>query len=147
MGKWMAVNGESIYGTHGQPVSAKLDWGRCTQKPGKLYLHVFDWPKGNLVVPGLKNKVEKAYLLSDQEPETAADLAERRRRHREAPRDRPRPDRVGRRPHDRRPRRSHAAAKQVMMFSRRMLLAGCQRHPAVSDSRLYLRSAFARYRR
>ena len=66
MGKWMAVNGESIYGTTASPF-AKLDWGRCTQKPGKLYLHVFNWPKGNLVVPGLKNKVEKAYLLSDQE--------------------------------------------------------------------------------
>jgi alpha-L-fucosidase len=62
----MATNGESIYGTTASPF-AKLDWGRCTQKPGNLYLHVFNWPKGNLVVPGLKNKVEKAYLLSDQE--------------------------------------------------------------------------------
>jgi alpha-L-fucosidase len=65
MGKWMAVNGESIYGSAASPFAAKLDWGRCTQKPGKLYLHVFDWPKGTLVVPGLKNKVQKAYLLSD----------------------------------------------------------------------------------
>ena len=29
-----------------------------------LYLHVFDWPKdGKLEVPGLKNKIAKAYLL------------------------------------------------------------------------------------
>ena len=37
-----------------------------TQKPGKLYLHVFDWPKdGKLVVPGLAAKVRTAYLLAD----------------------------------------------------------------------------------
>ena len=28
----------------GQPVH-KAAFGKCTQKPGKLYLHVFDWPK------------------------------------------------------------------------------------------------------
>jgi len=64
VGKWMKVNGEAIYGTSASPFK-KLPWGRCTQKPGKLYLHVFDWPKGDLVVPGLKNRVAKAYLLSD----------------------------------------------------------------------------------
>jgi alpha-L-fucosidase len=66
MGKWMATNGESIYGTNAGPFVVKLPWGRCTQKSGKLYLHVFNWPKTNLVVPGLRNKVEKAYLLSDR---------------------------------------------------------------------------------
>jgi alpha-L-fucosidase len=67
MGRWLDANGESIYGTTASPF-AKLDWGRCTQKPGRLYLHVFDWPKdGKLVVPGLKNKVGKAYLLTDKD--------------------------------------------------------------------------------
>ena len=65
VGQWMKVNGEAIYGTSASPFK-KLPWGRCTQKPGKLYLHVFDWPKdGELVVPGLKNQVTKAYLLAD----------------------------------------------------------------------------------
>jgi len=68
IGKWMKVNGEAIYATKPSPFK-KLAWGRCTQKPGKLYLHVFDWPTdGKLVVPVL-NHVTKAYLLAD--PETA----------------------------------------------------------------------------
>ncbi len=64
VGKWMDVNSESIYGTTASPFK-RLAWGRCTQKPGKLYLHVFDWPKGDLLVPGLKNHVTRAYLLAD----------------------------------------------------------------------------------
>jgi alpha-L-fucosidase len=64
MGEWLKVNGESIYGAKPSPFR-HLEWGRCTTKPGFLYLHVFECPNGNLVVPGLKNKVKKAYLLSD----------------------------------------------------------------------------------
>ncbi len=64
MGDWMDKNGESIYATKASPLG-KLPWGRCTAKKGKLYLHVFDWPKdGKLVVEQLKNKVNKAYLLA-----------------------------------------------------------------------------------
>ncbi len=64
IGKWMKVNGESIYGTKASPFR-KLAWGRCTRKPGGLYLHVFDWPSdGKLVVPGLRNKVLSAQLLA-----------------------------------------------------------------------------------
>jgi alpha-L-fucosidase len=69
VGKWMKTNGESIYGTSASPFK-KLAWGRCTKKlhegGATLYLHVFDWPTdGKLVVPGLKNTVQKTYLLSD----------------------------------------------------------------------------------
>jgi alpha-L-fucosidase len=66
IGEWMKVNSESIYGTTASPLG-KLQWGRCTAKPSKLYLHVFDWPTNlRLEVPGLKNQVKKAYLLSDR---------------------------------------------------------------------------------
>lgn len=69
MGRWMQVNGESIYATRASPF-AKLPWGRCTQKTlgdnTRLYLHVFQWPgDGKLLVPGLSNKPLKAFLLSD----------------------------------------------------------------------------------
>ena len=67
MGAWTRANGEAIYDTTASPF-AKLPWGRCTQKPGVLYLHVFDWPKnGRLVVPGLKSSVRSARLLAGGE--------------------------------------------------------------------------------
>jgi alpha-L-fucosidase len=70
IGRWMKVNGESIYGTQANPFPS-LDFGRCTQRnidnlTTKLYFHVFDWPvNGTLKIPGLYNKVNSAYLLSD----------------------------------------------------------------------------------
>ena len=65
VGQWMKVNGQSIYGTTAGPFAA-LPWGRCTAKPGKLYLHVLDWPAdGRLLVPGLKTNVVQAHLLAD----------------------------------------------------------------------------------
>jgi alpha-L-fucosidase len=69
VGDWLQVNGDSIYGANMGPFR-RLPWGRCTAKPGKLYLHVFDWPEGELEVPGLTNEVQKAYLLAnaDQGP-------------------------------------------------------------------------------
>jgi len=67
MGEWMAMNSESIYDTTASPFE-KLSWGRCTAKPGKLYLHVFDWPKnGELKVPMPRNDVQKAYILARED--------------------------------------------------------------------------------
>ncbi|MBN1846543.1 MAG: alpha-L-fucosidase [Sedimentisphaerales bacterium] len=68
IGRWMRINGESIHATSANPFS-KLPWGRCTKRlqagGALLYLHVFDWPAdGELLVPGLKNRVTKAYLLA-----------------------------------------------------------------------------------
>jgi alpha-L-fucosidase len=64
IGAWMKVNGDAIYATTASPFRRQLPWGRCTQKPGKLYLHVFNWPPdGKLTVP-VANTIRKAYLLS-----------------------------------------------------------------------------------
>ena len=69
IGRWMKVNGESIYGTKASPFK-NLSWGRCTQKEIKggtrLFLQVFDWPNdGRLSVPGLLNDPANVYLLAD----------------------------------------------------------------------------------
>jgi alpha-L-fucosidase len=65
VGQWMDKNSESIYGTTGSPIG-RQKWGCCTAKPGKLYLHVFNWPKNQkLIVPNLKSRVESAHLLAD----------------------------------------------------------------------------------
>ena len=73
IGRWMAINGESIYGTHASVFRsmASTPWGRCTVKKisdnrTRLYLHVFDWSKnGKLVVPELGNMPARAFLLSN----------------------------------------------------------------------------------
>lgn len=68
VGRWMKINGEAIYGTQASPLAAPVAWGRVTSKPGKpgkLYLHVFDWPKdGRLTLPkGIEYR--RAYLLAE----------------------------------------------------------------------------------
>jgi alpha-L-fucosidase len=68
IGKWMSINGESIYATTASPFYG-LAWGRCTKKlhdgGATLYLHVFNWPgDGKLLVPGLRNEIRSAWLLA-----------------------------------------------------------------------------------
>ncbi len=54
VGKWLRQHGSSVYGTKASPL-APLSYGGCTQKPGELFLHVFDWPTtGILRVPAGK---------------------------------------------------------------------------------------------
>lgn len=67
VGKWTRVNGDAVYGTGPSPFPQQLSWGRATTRPGKIYLHVFDWPKdGKLAVPPLKREIKRAYLLADR---------------------------------------------------------------------------------
>jgi alpha-L-fucosidase len=84
VGRWLKVNGESIYGAGPTPFGDELgtvdpsrqdkkggplfvpatQW-RCTTQPGKLYIHLFQWPAGQFEVSKVKGKVTKAYLLAD----------------------------------------------------------------------------------
>ena len=64
IGKWLAVNKESIYGTTASPFTY-LSWGRATRKGQKLYLHVFDYPANRILGVPMANKIIRAYLLAD----------------------------------------------------------------------------------
>jgi len=64
MGRWLRVNGEAIYGSGPSPVAAP-PWGRITTKPGRLYLHVFDWPAGGVLEVPVSSAPKRAFLLAD----------------------------------------------------------------------------------
>ncbi|MBL0745776.1 alpha-L-fucosidase [Chryseolinea lacunae] len=82
IGKWLAVNGEAIYGCHGTAfgtefgeyhqvdgkrkfVAAPANW-RCTTKPGEVYIHILNWPEdGQLELPALKAKIKSATFLAN----------------------------------------------------------------------------------
>ncbi|NWJ49825.1 MAG: alpha-L-fucosidase [Bacteroidetes bacterium] len=72
VGEWMKINNECIYGTMSSPFPVEFEWGNITQKPGKLYLGIFDWKKNGLEIEGLKSKVKKVYLLADQSKKSIA---------------------------------------------------------------------------
>ena len=86
MGKWLAVNGEAIYGTSptlfgseagsfsatekdkaGKPKFVPSWEWRSTTKADKVYLEIFAWPEsGKFHVPALVRTVSGAYLLADK---------------------------------------------------------------------------------
>lgn len=68
VGEWLKLNSEAVYETQPSPFPYELPWGLITTKPGKVYLHVFNWQPNKLVLYGLKNKVRRAYLLKNKKP-------------------------------------------------------------------------------
>jgi alpha-L-fucosidase len=67
IGRWLDVNGESIYGTTRSPFR-RTPWGAATRKDNTLYLHLYAWPKDRaLALPSLKTPIAKAAFLHDPE--------------------------------------------------------------------------------
>lgn len=66
VGMWMEKFGESVYGTFANPLGPLPYNARITAKPGKLFLHLFDWPqRREIIVPGVICTVDRIYLLGD----------------------------------------------------------------------------------
>jgi alpha-L-fucosidase len=84
MGKWLAVNGDAIYGTQptlfggeagaisptekdskGQPKFVPEWKWRSTTKADKIYLEIFAWPGATFHLDKMPRAVTKAYLLAD----------------------------------------------------------------------------------
>ena len=63
VGDWMKKYSESVYGTTSSPFPRPLPWGRVTQKPGRLYLNVFDHTAKTIDLPGLKTKIKGLKVL------------------------------------------------------------------------------------
>jgi alpha-L-fucosidase len=85
IGKWLDVNGESIYGTSPTPFAGehgnfsatektigenkpkwipRWDW-RATSRPGKIYVHLLTWPGSNFHLAEARIHVSTAYFLND----------------------------------------------------------------------------------
>ena len=68
VGRWLQKNGESIYGTTAGPFPRPIHWGRVTQRPGKLYVHVFDSGLAYADLPGLQANIVSARSLDGSAP-------------------------------------------------------------------------------
>ena len=85
MGKWLAVNGESIYATHptlfgaeagafsttekdqeGKPKFVPSWKWRSTTRRDKVYIHLFEWPGATFHLEKMPRTVTGAYLLADK---------------------------------------------------------------------------------
>jgi alpha-L-fucosidase len=74
IGRWMKINGESIYGSERLPAgwgASGFAWptsggmlGACTAKGNQAYLHIFRWPGETACLVGINNKVLSAKLLA-----------------------------------------------------------------------------------
>jgi alpha-L-fucosidase len=84
IGEWLKFNGEAVYGAgptpfgdefgredatrpdkNGRPSFIPSAKWRCTTKPGKLYITLFQWPDGPLELDRVRGKINKVRLLAD----------------------------------------------------------------------------------
>jgi alpha-L-fucosidase len=64
VGRWMARNGQSIYGTRGN-LTASQKWGVLTKKDKTIYVHVLNKPEqSQILIPGMNEKVTTVRLMN-----------------------------------------------------------------------------------
>jgi alpha-L-fucosidase len=56
IGRWMEVNGRTIYGTRGGPFKPGT-WGASTYKGNSIFVHVFEWPAAGLALPPIAKRI------------------------------------------------------------------------------------------
>jgi len=65
IGKWMELNGESIYGSERVPPGFEAGMlGMATAKGNTAYFHIFRWPGEVATIPSIKNNVVWAEILA-----------------------------------------------------------------------------------
>jgi alpha-L-fucosidase len=77
LGEWMKLNGEAIYKTNGSPFNKEHQWGSMTTKKENktVYLHLWNWQGGSIIVKGLKSEVLNAHFLDNgQNVQTIVDF-------------------------------------------------------------------------
>ena len=74
VGRWLAHNGEAIYGTTKSPWTKHPFNGRCTVKGNTLYVHVFEWD-GPVRLAGIKGEGLKAEPLDTRLGATRYEVA------------------------------------------------------------------------
>jgi alpha-L-fucosidase len=67
IGDWLAINGDSIYGTTYGPVQG-IKSLRTTAKDSTIFVHVFDWPTAPLELGGIDPKILSAHLIANGQP-------------------------------------------------------------------------------
>jgi len=69
IGEWMKLNKEAVYKTKGSPYSKEHSWGSFTQSKDEnhVYLHLWNWNGGNILLNGLTSEITEASFLDTAE--------------------------------------------------------------------------------
>lgn len=67
MGEWLKVNGETIYGTKGGPLTPR-NWGVTTQKGNTVYVHILNWQDESFMLPKLSKRIGSVKMFLDKTP-------------------------------------------------------------------------------
>lgn len=65
IGKWLTINGKTIYGTEAGPVTPRA-WGVTTRRDDKIYVHIFDCPDQELFIPLEGIRIRDAVRFADR---------------------------------------------------------------------------------